>query len=86
MKLMQQGLTLSGCLKAQRSTQLYDAFKAPSGNQAISPFSKLPVRTVVKGLSQYNVSRATFKIRDYRSAVISFLVNGVSTCLGPILV
>ena len=42
----------------------------------MSPFSKLPVRTVVKGLSQYNVSRATFKIRDHRLVVIVF-VNGI---------
>lgn len=60
MKLMRQERTLSGCLKAQRSTQLYDAFKAPSGNQTMSPLSKLPARTVLKGLSQCSVSRATF--------------------------
>jgi hypothetical protein len=60
MKTTLQKPTLLGFLKAQRSTQLYDAFKAPSGNQEISPFSKLPDRTVVKGLSQCSVSRATF--------------------------
>jgi len=44
--------TLLGCLNAQRSTQLYDTFNPPSGNQVMSPFSKPPDRTVWKGLSQ----------------------------------
>lgn len=47
--------TLSGCLNAQRSTQLYDAFRPPSGNQTMSPVSKSPARTVWKGRSQWRV-------------------------------
>jgi hypothetical protein len=52
-------LTLSGFLKAQRSTQLYEAFSWPSGNQAMSPASKPPERTVLKGTSQEMVSLAS---------------------------
>jgi hypothetical protein len=77
--------TLLGHLKAQRSTQLYDAFKPPSGNQEISPFSKLPERTVVKGLSQCNVSRATFLNTRSQFSGHRFF-NCSSTCLRPILV
>lgn len=41
------GLTLLGCLYAQRSTQLYETFKPPSGNHWTSPASNEPAITVV---------------------------------------
>jgi hypothetical protein len=44
--------TLLGCLYAQRSTQLYEAFRPPSGNHTMSPFSNEPDRTVWKFLCQ----------------------------------
>jgi len=44
--------TLSGCLNAHRSTQLYDALRPPSGNQAISPVVNPPDRIVWNGRSQ----------------------------------
>jgi len=55
---MNRGLTLLGCLKAQRSTQLYDAFRPPSGNQTISPVSNPPALTVLNGRSQCSMACA----------------------------
>ena len=49
---------LSGFLAACRSMQLYEAFSLPPWNHALSPFSRVPVCTVSKSLSQLSSSLA----------------------------
>lgn len=49
---------LSGVAMAWRSTQLYEALRRPSRNQALSPLAKLPEWTVWKSRSQVRSSRA----------------------------
>lgn len=80
--------TLLGVLNAQRSRQLYEALRPPSGNHEMSPSSNEPERTCSNGVCQYRVSFAIYgpvragTANERRTYLCPPLVRAVADSLG----